>query len=151
MQQQMFGNMSNFNWIPFGMPWLNMGNNFLPNMNIGGNDFWKNIYGDGINLQQNMNLNQQQAIYDKLNVVFKTTGGLKMNIFVDIGTSISDTILLFLKRVGKAELFHPNSGIYFLCNARKINIYDKTSIENFTGGQINPVIMVNDVKNLIGA
>ena len=147
----MLGNMPNFNWMLFGMPGMNMGNNFMPNMNMGGNDFWQNIYGNGFNMPQNMNQNQQQDIYDKLNVVFKTTGGLKMNVFVNVGTSISDTILLFLKRVGKTELFRPNSGIYFLCNARKLNIYDKTPIDIFTGGQINPVIMVNDVQNLIGA
>ena len=137
----MLGNMPNFNWMLFGMP----------GMNMGGNAFWQNIYSDGINMPQNMSQNQQQDIYDKLNVVFKTTGGLKMNVFVNVGTSISDTILLFLKRVGKTELFRPNSGIYFLCNARKLNIYDKTPIDIFTGGQINPVIMVNDVQNLIGA
>ena len=148
----MFGNMPIFNWMLFGIPGMNMGNNFMPNMNMGGNASWQNIYGDGINMPQNMSQNPLQGgTYDKLNVVFKTTGGLKMNVFVNVGTSISDAILLFLKRVGKTELFKPNSGIYFLCNARKLNIYDKTAIENFTGGQINPVIMVNDVQNLIGA
>ena len=74
-----------------------------------------------------------------------------MNVFVDVGTSISDTILLFLKRCGRIELFKPNSGIYFLCNAKKLDIYDKTKIENICANQLNPVIMVNDAQNLIGA
>ena len=137
--------MPNNNWMnPF------MGNN---GMNIGGNQLWQNIYGNGMNMQQNMNgmNNQQSFLNDQANVVFKTTGGLVMNMFVDCSTPISNIILLFLKRVGKPELYTPNSGIYFLCNARKVNIYDKTPIKNFLGGQTNPTIMVNDVKNLIGA
>ena len=153
--QNMFGNnMSNNNWMN---PLMYFGNNGMTGMNIGGNQFWENIYGNGMNLNmlQNMNMqqnmNQQSFSNDKVNVVFKTTQGLKINMFVDFGTSISDTILLFLKRVGKPELFHPDSGIYFICNAKKVNIYDQTKIENTFGHQINPVIIVNDVKNLIGA
>ena len=137
----------NMNMIP-GMN-MNNNNNLIPGMNMGGNDMWKMIYGDGFNLNLNMNQNMNQP--DKANVVFKTTGGLKMNLFVDFGTTVSQTLLLFLKRVGKPELFNPNSGIFFLCNAKKLNIFDNTKIENMLGGQINPVIMVNDVKNLIGA
>ena len=167
--QNMFGNNTpNNNWMN---PLMYFGNNGMTGMNIGGNQFWENIYGNGMNLNmlqnmnmnmQNMNMNmqnmnmqqnmnQQSFSNDKANVVFKTTQGLKINMFVDFGTSISDTILLFLKRVGKPELFHPNSGIYFICNAKKVNIYDQTKIENTFGHQINPVIIVNDVKNLIGA
>ena len=114
--------------------------NMLQNMNM------QNM---NMNMQQNMN--QQSFSNDKINVVFKTTQGLKINMSFDFGTSISDAILLFLKRVGKPELFHPDSGIYFICNAKKVNIYDQTKIENTFGHQINPVIIVNDVKNLIGA
>ena len=103
-------------------------------------------------MKKNMNeKNQQPSSNDKVNVVFKTTQGLKINILVNFGTSISDTILLFLKRVGKPELFNPNSGIYFICNAEKVNIYDQTKIENTFAHQFNPVIIVNEVKNLIGA
>ena len=153
--QNMFGNNTpNNNWMN---PLMYFGNNGMTGMNIGGNQFWENIYGNGMNLNMlhNMNMqqnmNQQSFSNDKANVVFKTTQGLKINMFVDFGTSISDTILLFLKRVGKPELFHPDSGIYFICNAKKVNIYDQTKIENTFGQQINPVIIFNDVKNLIGA
>ena len=146
----MFGNMQNNNWM---LPFM-MGNNAMTGMNLGGNQLWPNIYGNGngMNMQQNMNgMNNQRFLTNKANVVFKTTGGLIMNMFIDYGTPLSDVILLFLKRVGKPELYRPNSGIYFLCNARKMNIYDQTPIQNLLGGQINPTIIVNDVKNLIGA
>ena len=148
----MFGNMQNNNWM---LPFM-MGNNAMTGMNLGGNQLWENIYGTGngnrMNMQQNMNeMNNQQYLNNKANVVFKTTGGLIMNMFIDYGTPLSNVISLFLKRVGKPELYSPNSGIYFLCNARKMNIYDQTPIQNLLGGQINPTIIVNDVKNLIGA
>ena len=158
----MLGNMPN--WMFFGMPFMdmnnmnmnnmnmnniNMNNMMMPGMNMGGNEFWSMIYGTGSNFQQNNQ--QQQFSPDKVNVVFKTTAGLKTNVSVNLGTSIKNTIQTYLNRVGKPELFDINSGIFFLCNARRINIYDETKIENFLGGQINPIIMVNDVKNLIGA
>ncbi len=147
LQNNMFGNNPNYNWIFFGMPMMSMNNFNLNNgMNNGGNN-WKFIYENSLNIPNK----QQNFSNNKINLVFKSTAGLKMNVFVDVGTSISDAILLFLKRCGKTELFNPNSGIYFLCNAKKLNIYDKTGIENICANQINPVIMVNDAKNLIGA
>ena len=147
-QQNMFGNIPNYNWMFFGNPMMNANNNMINGMNIGGNN-WNNVYESSFNYQ---NQNQQQNFFtDKMNIVFKSTAGLKMNVFVDVGTTISDTILLFLKRCGRAELFKPNSGIYFLCNAKKLDIYDKTKIENICANQLNPVIMVNDAQNLIGA
>ena len=131
------------------MPGMNMKNNMMSGMNMGGNELWKAIYGDGFNINQNMNQNMNQP--DKVNVVFKSTSGLKMNVTVNVGTTVSNTLLLFLKRVGKPELFKPDSGIFFLFNARKLNIYDNTKIENLLGGQLSYLIIVNDVKNLIGA
>ena len=146
----MFGNMQNNNFM-FPLMMANNANNVMTGMNIGGNQFWQNAYGG--NMQQNMNgMNNQQSFSNnnKINVVFKTTGGLNMNVFVDFGTPLCDVLSLFLKRVGKYELYAPNSGIYFLNNARKVNIYDTTPIQNLFGG-LNPTIIVNDVKNLIGA
>ena len=107
-QNNMFGNNPNYNWMFFGMPMMSMNNFNLNNgMNNGGNN-WKFIYENSLNIP-----NQQQNFSNnKINLVFKSTAGLKMNVFVDVGTSISDAI--FLKRCGKTELFNPNSGIYFL-------------------------------------
>ena len=53
--------------------------------------------------------------------------------------------------MNKPELFAPNSGIFFLYNALKINIYDQRKIVDFLGGMSYPTIIVNDVQNLIGA
>ena len=139
-QQNMIGNMPNNNWMFFGMP-LNMNN-------------WTNVYENSLNFQNIQN--QQQNFYNNnnnnmINIIFKSTAGLKMNVLVDPGTSLCDAILLFLKRCGKTELFKPDSGIYFLFNTRSLNIYDKTKVFNVCGGQTNPVVLVIDAHNLIGA
>ena len=145
----MFGNMPNMNIMPFGMP--NMNYNFNPQMNLGGNqnqDLFQ-VYNIGINNQQQNN--NSQLFESKFNILFKTTGGLKTQLIVERGTPLCDVLLLYLKRVQKPELYAVDSGIFFLYNARKINIYDKTKVENFLNISITPIIMVNDVKNLIGA
>ena len=154
-QQNMYGNMPNFNWMFFGMPMNKGNNNFNYGMNFNNNEFWTNIYGNGINMQTMNQGNQlMNSVCNKVNLVFKTTGGLKTNLIINYGTTVSEALLIYLKRVGKPELFDPNSGIFFLYNAKRINLNDNTKIEDFIrnfGNQINPIIIVNDVKNLIGA
>ena len=147
-QQNMYGNMQNPNMMPFGM---NMNNNFNQ-FNLGENQNLLNIYNIGNNQQQNINQGNSCPLFEEyINLVFKTTGGLITNLNVKRGTPVFEALSLYLKRVGKPELFNPNSGIFFLYNARKINIYDNTKIENFINLVMGPTIMVNDVKNLIGA
>ena len=147
-QQNMYGNMQNPNMMPFGM---NMNNNFNQ-FNFGENQNLLNIYNIGNNQQQNINQGNSCPLFEEyINLVFKTTGGLITNLNVKRGTPVFEVLSLYLKRVGKPELFNPNSGIFFLYNARQINIYDNTNIENFLNLTMTPTIMVNDVKNLIGA
>ena len=147
-QQNMYGNKQNPNMMPFGM---NMNNNFNQ-FNFGENQNLLNIYNIGNNQQQNINQGNSCPLFEEyINLVFKTTGGLITNLNVKRGTPVFEALSLYLKRVGKPELFNPNSGIFFLYNARKINIYDNTKIENFINLVMGPTIMVNDVKNLIGA
>ena len=53
--------------------------------------------------------------------------------------------------MNRPDLFNPNSEIFFLYNANKINIYDKTAVGDYFHGMPNPIIIVNDLKNFIGA
>ena len=94
----------------------------------------------------------KEAIFSKINIVFKTTGGLISNLTVYPDKTITDTLLIYLKRVNKTEYYKPNKDIFFLNNAKRIDVYDKRKIRELFGfnlGQI--IIIVNDVKNLIGA
>ena len=150
----MFGNFQNNNMMMFGLTGNmgNMGNNVNQGMNMNinqnQNDIMGLVYGSGQNINQS---NQSSFISNKNNIIFKATSGLHVMIPVDLNKTLSDTILLYLKRVDREKLFKKNSGILFLHNARVIDIYDKTTIGQFFGPVMNPTIMVNDVKNLIGA
>ena len=60
-------------------------------------------------------------------------------------------ILIYLQVVKHPELFG-NIKIFFLFNVNKINIYDdQTTIGNYFCNKSYPIVIVNDVKNLIGA
>ena len=151
MQQGFFFQQpNNFNMINMNlMNPMFMGNNMMQGMNAQ-NNYMNMIYQTGMN-QMAPQFSTQP---DKINIVFKTTQAVKTMVTVDPDKSLSDTLLLYLKRVNKPELFSPNSGIFFLFNANKVNIYDQTKVgELFNGlkGITTPTIIVNDVQNLIGA
>ena len=154
MQQNQFANYPNFYNMFAQMMAMNMNmfNNGGQGINLDPNDPLTLIYGGNPNMNQGNNNNQFIGQNDKINIVFKTTGGLISNLLVDPEKTITETLLLYLKRVDKTEYFKPNKDIFFLHNAKKIDVYDKRKIRDLFGfnlGQI--IIMVNDVKNLIGA
>ena len=154
MQQGFFNPMGNFNFnsnfgAMQGMNPMNLCNNPMMGINFDYNDYLSFIYGGGFNFNSG---NQQQIPQsDKINILFKTTQGVKTLVTVDFNKSLSDTIYLYLQRMNRPDLYNPNSGIFFLYNANKINIYNKTKVGVFFGQIPYPVIMVNDLKNLIGA
>ena len=151
MQPNFNGNMQNFNWM-FGINPLMMNpmfNNQMGGINFGQNENWGMVYGGGININQGNQFNQNTP--GKKNIIFKTTQNVRTLLAVDLDKTLSDTILLYLKRVNKPELFTKDSGICFLYNARKLDIYDKTKIGVLFGQIFNPTIMVTDILNLIGA
>ena len=137
---------NNNNFMP-----MYINNNMMTGMNLGGNQSWMSGYGPGIN----SNMGQMQVPIapgsNKINIVFKTTANVRTNVVADYGKTVSDIILLYLKRVGREELFKKDSGICFLNNAKKIDIYDKTKVEIYFKNTSSPLIIVNDVQNLIGA
>ena len=145
-------NMGNMNNMPNMGNMNNMGNmgniNNMPNMGNMQNDILGSVYGSGQNINQG---NQVSFQKERTNIYFKTTGGLSTMLSVDSDKPLSYAILIYLKRVNREYLYKENSGILFIYNAQKINIYNDTPIGLFFGGLQTPVIMVNDVKNLIGA
>ena len=78
------------------------------------------------------------------------TNGSITNVQVDYDKSVGELICIFLKKMGSQDLIGNETDICFLNNATKIKYNDKRKVRDvfkFT----NPTIMVNDVKNLIGA
>ena len=110
----------------------------------------QNLMGGWSGVYNNMNNANQPQPHDKMNVFFKRTNGSITNVQVDYDKSVGELICIFLKKMGSQDLIGNETDICFLNNATKIKYNDKRKVRDvfkFT----NPTIMVNDVKNLIGA
>ena len=120
--------------------------NPMMGMNIGGNNNWIGMYNVG-------NQNTNQSIFDTgtINVIFRTTKQVRTNITIDNKKTVSELIQLYFMRIGKPELFQRPMDICFIYNANKMMFNDQTTLKNFFGFTINPFVLVNDVKDLIGA
>ena len=126
----------------------NMNNMPFQQMNVGGNSNWMQLYSINNNNQNNINPNQLD--YSKFNCVFKTSNGKTFNLLFDAGRTVEDLILTFFKRVDKEDLFK-KKGVSFVYNTAQLDYNSKINVENLFKQNLNPVIMVLDVNNLIGA
>ena len=125
-------------------------------MNIGGaqvnqeaEEIWKQGFNLGIKEVLNEGKNSQ---IQKINITFKTTQGTAHLIRMDYGTTINEALKIYLKRVGRPDLiYNITNKICFLYNANRLNFGDKTPIEKYFNYKENPMVIVNDVNNVIGA
>ena len=115
------------------------------------NTGWKSIYntnflGGKIIEQKNKEENEVR----KINVLFRTGKGVNVNVIIDADKTMSDLISLFLKKVGKPELFGKEQDVYFIYNGAKFkHINEEPLSRAFLG--LQPTIFVNETKELIGA
>ena len=126
----------------------NMNNMPFQQMNVGGNNNWMQTYN--INNNSPININPNQLDYSKFNCVFKTSNGKTFNLLFNAGRTVEDLILTFFKRVDKEDLFK-KKGVSFVYNTAQLDYNSKINVENLFKQNLNPVIMVLDVNNLIGA
>ena len=153
-----------------GMNEMNIQNMVFPgmmgmqmNMNLEGINMGEEeedwIYGYKITLDQN-HINEKKNSLNSLpqtnniNCIFKTTQGVLTNISINPEKTINELIEIYLKKVGKYKLnmdYNDYNRFAFLYNANKIHLYDKTTVKNFFKNNINPIIIVNDIQNLLGA
>ena len=56
---------------------------------------------------------------------------------------------IYLKKVNHPELINTKDKICFLFNAKKLEFGDKTKIEDYFKYNKNPVIIVNDLENIL--
>ena len=145
----------NMNYIQnMNMMWnFNMMNPMNPmypmDQNI--NEPWAESYEQRSFYKMNQKEEQISPGPNKINIVFKTTSKVKTNMVADYGQTMSDVILLYLKKEGKENLFKRCSGIFFLYNAQMIDVFDETKVEEFFKDVSNPLIFVNEMKFVIGA
>ena len=86
----------------------------------------------------------------KINAVFKTTKGMKLNMYINFGKTVSELIKIYFKRVEKPYLFYRPQDNCFIYNAKRINFNEQKTVEQYFQG-FNVNIVVNDTKDLIGA
>ena len=85
---------------------------------------------------------------NKINIVFKTNSEVRTNIVADFEQTMSDVILLYLKKVGKEMLLKRSSDVFFLYNGKIIDIFDETKVKDFFKNKSNPIIIVNEKNNI---
>ena len=128
-----------------GMEMNNNYNNFLiPNPMINNNDFNGNINQAELNQVSN---NLRNINIPKKNINFK--GAIEIFLSVDYGTKIEQLLQLYLKKINKEHLIGNNINICFIYNAQKINIKDKTAVEEYFKEYI-PIILVTFHEGLCG-
>ena len=137
---------NNFNNTGFGP---NM-NTMIQGMNMGGVSGWRDLYNT-----KNQNANQLQGTVNfsggrKVNLLFRTTKGMKINMMIDFGKTVREMIEIYFKRVEKPDLINRPQDICFIFNAKRIDFNEQRKVEDYFGG-IFANITVNDVKDLIGA
>ena len=144
---QMPNMMNNNNFNPnFQMPNMMMmnNNNFIPNNNFIQNFNMNNNIFPGNNMMFNDNN------IPKMNIEFKTTKGIRINIEVKYGTTIAELLAIYLKKIERPELIGKSDKIAFLFNVCLLRYGDITPIEQFFKNSTNPKIVVNDLDDLKG-
>ena len=99
--------------------------------------------------------NNVDEVGSKIRIIFKTTYGAITNIIFDANDSVSNLLKTYLKRISRPELISSlmegGNKIAFLYNAFPLKINDTTKVKDIFKNDSNPIIMVNDVSNMIGA
>ena len=131
-----------------GMNMNNMNNMNNQNMQMGMNQQMAGM--QNMNNMSNMNNMNTQQVPGKMNIVFKATSGAIKNIQTDLGTTIGQLLVLYLRRMDRENLIGNDKDICFLYDATRLKYDDNRKVEQVFRF-INPCVMVNDTKNLIGA
>ena len=96
-------------------------------------------------------LNNEQDY--KINLIFTTLKGAKINMFVDCNETIEGIITKFLKRVNLENLIgNLDNKLKFILSAENMEYGDKRKIKDvLLGGTTMSNVFVHDTGNLIGA
>ena len=70
-------------------------------------------------------------------------------ILIEQEKTIQELILAFFKKINNLDLNEDD--VYFIYNAHKINYNDETKLRDYFRMASQPIIYVNDTRNLIGA
>ena len=130
---------------------MKMGNDNMELNQMFFNTDWKSVYNK--NYLGNTNIKQKNKVENevrKINVLFRTGKGVNVNVIIDADKTMSDLISLFLKKVGKPELFGKEEDVYFIYNGAKFEHRNEKPLSR-AFSSLQPTIFVNETKELIGA
>ena len=115
--------------------------------NIGGNPNFNNF--------GNQNFNRSKTNNDdlKINVIFCTLKGARINMRFNEDETVNSALTKFLKRVNLENLINNTKGkLNFVLAAETLTFNDYRKIKDISYGVANGItIIVHDTKNLIGA
>ena len=102
--------------------------------------------------------NQRVTVVDINNIIgpaleikFNSTSGSHWEMVFGSAMSIDELLTQFFKNINKPELKSKiPKKLCFLFNANKLNPGDKTSIGHFFNNIKRPIVVINDINNLLG-
>ncbi len=169
MQMNQFSNQNQFNlnnlMNQFNMMNPNFfGNNFQnQNFNQQFNKQINIIQNGGVIMRPNQTMNNPNLYKDpfpfyqgkRINILFETGPGLKINIASPINISVKELLLAYIHKVGVSESLLGKK-IFFLANGKSISCEEKRNVNDFfqeySFGVSNQVkVIVVDASNIIGA
>ena len=138
---------------------LNFNINTLDNINIGINNCFNQI-NNFSEYNANLVFNElENPFYYETNkpwplttVFFKDNFGKKtslISLILNPNTTVAKMLYIYLKKIGKSEMFGKVENIEFIYNSEKLNFFDSTPLYKFLG-YTNTLIKVSWKKNLLG-
>ena len=129
-------------------------NNAMDQINFMASNNSPQMIGGGRNFDRTQNdLNAFNKKKYKINLIFTTLRGVKMNMFFDCDETIENVITKFLKRVNLERLIgNLNNELKFILAAEHIDYGDKRKLKDvIMGGSTTSNVVVHDTKNIVGA
>jgi hypothetical protein len=136
---------------------LNFNINTLDNINIGINNCFNQI-NNFSEYNANLVFNElENPFYYETNkpgplytVVFKDNLGKATSLILNPNKTVAEMLYIYLKKIGKSEMFGKVENIEFIYNSEKLNFSDSTPLYKFIGFRNNTLIKVSWKKNLLG-
>ena len=137
LQIQNILNQMNNNMIPMNNNFnmlMNNNNNFISPMNF--------------NFNSSINNNNDT---NKIHIPFNSTDGKRRTFTLDRRNTVREMLINYLLQIQRTDLIiiKDKGEIGFLFNVHRLSFDDNTKIDNLIGN-FKPVVLVNDVDNLIG-
>ena len=129
MNNNMMPMNNNFNML------MNNNNNFISPMNF--------------NFNSSINNNNDT---NKIRIIFKNTKGTQSIFFLDRKNTVREMLINYLLQIQRTDsiIIKDKDEIGFIYNAHRLSFEDNTKIDNLFENSLNPIVLVNEIDNLIG-